>query len=62
MSVASSSGLEAGADDYIGKPFDLDEVVARIRARIREHRLRIAEAAAASGGAAGEQGPEPSVS
>jgi DNA-binding response OmpR family regulator len=34
------AGLEAGADDYIGKPFDLDEVVARIRARLREHRLR----------------------
>jgi DNA-binding response OmpR family regulator len=29
------AGLYAGADDYIGKPFDLDEVVARIRARIR---------------------------
>lgn len=30
------AGLEAGADDYISKPFDLDEVVARIRARLRE--------------------------
>jgi DNA-binding response OmpR family regulator len=30
------AGLEAGADDYIAKPFDLDEVVARIRARLRE--------------------------
>jgi two-component system OmpR family response regulator len=29
------AGLYAGADDYVGKPFDLDEVVARIRARIR---------------------------
>jgi DNA-binding response OmpR family regulator len=34
------AGLEAGADDYIGKPFDLDEVIARIRARLREYRLR----------------------
>ena len=25
------AGLEAGADNYIGKPFDLDEVIARIR-------------------------------
>lgn len=29
------SGLDAGADDYLGKPFDLDEVSARIRALIR---------------------------
>jgi two-component system response regulator QseB len=29
------SGLDAGADDYLGKPFDLDEVAARLRALIR---------------------------
>ncbi|MFS8050224.1 response regulator [Rhizobium sp. BR 314] len=29
------SGLDAGADDYLGKPFDLDEVAARLRAIIR---------------------------
>jgi two-component system, OmpR family, response regulator QseB len=28
-------GLEAGADDYIGKPFHLEELVARVRARLR---------------------------
>ncbi|MCZ7466220.1 MULTISPECIES: response regulator transcription factor [Rhizobium/Agrobacterium group] len=28
-------GLDAGADDYLGKPFDLDEVAARLRAIIR---------------------------
>jgi two-component system response regulator QseB len=26
------SGLDEGADDYLGKPFDLDEVAARLRA------------------------------
>ncbi len=29
------SGLDAGADDYIVKPFDLDEVTARIRSVLR---------------------------
>lgn len=29
------SGLDAGADDYLGKPFDLDEVAARLRALTR---------------------------
>ena len=28
-------GLDAGADDYLGKPFDLDEVAARLRAIMR---------------------------
>ena len=29
------AGLEAGADDYLAKPFDLDEMVARLRALTR---------------------------
>lgn len=29
------AGLDTGADDYLGKPFDLDEVAARLRALIR---------------------------
>ena len=28
-------GLEAGADDYIGKPFHFEELLARVRARLR---------------------------
>ncbi len=31
----SVAGLEAGADDYITKPFDLDEVLARVRGALR---------------------------
>src|SRR4051812_3574390 len=30
-------GLDSGADDYLVKPFDLDELLARTRAVIRRH-------------------------
>jgi DNA-binding response OmpR family regulator len=37
------SGLEAGADDYITKPFDFDELVARIRAVLRRARTMVVQ-------------------
>src|SRR5262245_40387509 len=40
-------GLELGADDYLAKPFELRELVARVRAVLR--RTRTAEPAIASG-------------
>ncbi len=43
------SGLDAGADDYLVKPFELDELLARLRALLR----RGAYAGAAAGGGGG---------
>lgn len=43
------AGLDAGADDYLVKPFDLDELTARIRAVLRRHSGR-AQPALAFGG------------
>jgi DNA-binding response OmpR family regulator len=31
------AGLDLGADDYVPKPFAIDELVARLRARLRPH-------------------------
>jgi len=41
------TGLDVGADDYLTKPFDLDELLARIRAMLRRGAL-ITEAAQAA--------------
>lgn len=30
-------GLDAGAEDYLAKPFDIDELLARLRALLRRH-------------------------
>lgn len=36
-------GLDAGADDYVAKPFDLEELLARIRAQIRSRERRTSD-------------------
>ncbi|GAA3050908.1 response regulator transcription factor [Streptomyces olivoverticillatus] len=42
------TGLDAGADDYLVKPFELDELLARIRALLRRSSYATAASAAAA--------------
>jgi len=39
LSSAKLEGFEAGADDYIVKPFDVDELLARVRGALRRARV-----------------------
>jgi DNA-binding response OmpR family regulator len=44
-------GLEAGADDYVTKPFSMRELMARVHAQLRRDRLSRTAATPAAGGA-----------
>jgi two-component system KDP operon response regulator KdpE len=37
--------LDAGADDYVTKPFGMEELLARVRANLRRHRINESESA-----------------
>ncbi len=42
-------GLDRGAEDYLAKPFDIDELLARIRALLRRHSSTVPVLALVSG-------------
>jgi two-component system phosphate regulon response regulator OmpR len=54
-------GLELGADDYIGKPFELRELLARLRSVLRRRRARTEVAPAAPQPAAPQPAPPPAA-
>jgi signal transduction histidine kinase/ActR/RegA family two-component response regulator len=56
---ASVEGLEAGADDYLAKPFRADELIARVRVVLERAAGRSAVPAAGPAGAPVEPAPAP---
>ncbi|MET9086913.1 response regulator transcription factor [Streptomyces sp. NPDC004237] len=56
------AGLDAGADDYVVKPFDVEEVFARLRALLRRTSPVTAGGGGGGGVAPAEPGREPQIS
>ncbi|MFE2069021.1 response regulator transcription factor [Streptomyces sp. NPDC059467] len=56
------AGLDAGADDYVVKPFDVEEVFARLRALLRRTSPVTAGGGSGGGSVATDPGREPQVS
>lgn len=54
-------GFDAGADDYVVKPFSLRELVARVKSVLRRHRMTAVRAAAAPAPAETAAPPQNSI-
>jgi diguanylate cyclase (GGDEF)-like protein len=55
---ARVEGLRSGADDYLGKPYDVEELQARVEALLRTRRVLDEESGSADAGPAGEGGED----